>query len=331
MNKNHFRVLYGAGACFVALFIYQCCRIGGLNWEMFQDAIRFAIRFSAGTSPFWVLIVSVILCWFGRKNKKRMATGMTDEYSEYTATQTNNRAIFRCNFSRDLDSFNLLFHKLRSTWQRIGEQRGITGESHVGLAYFANVLIRHSLLGFQLISSYQSFFAWMTFRPGLEALLIIGKLVNDPKNADVWKNKCVDWKLYNKTFSGAALESKSLPRSKELRRVLSRLNDDFMHPNPTFTYRDSRCKSASKDLFLEIEFFDVDDNLHEAHLFGYLNLLDLVAKASEELIDNLCGPLPTRPTYQSFAKQESERALRVASKNMLAKRVMNDLGLWSIS
>ncbi|HTW81009.1 MAG TPA: hypothetical protein VME23_15790, partial [Terracidiphilus sp.] len=176
----------------------------------------------------------------------------------------------------------------------------------------------------------QSFLAWMTFRPGLEALLIIGKLVDDPKNAGVWKNKCVDWKLYNNTFSGGALESKSLPRSKELRRVLSRLNDDFMHPNPTFTYRDSSCMSVGKDLFLEIEFFDADDNLHEAHLLGYLNLLDLVAKASEDLIDNLCGPLPTRSAYQSFATQESERALRVASKNILAKQVMNDLALWNI-
>jgi hypothetical protein len=331
MNKKHFRVLYGAGACFVALFIYQCCRIGGLNWEMFQDAIRFAIRFSAGTSPFWVLIVAVILCWFGRKNKKRMATIMTDEYSEYTATQTNNRAIFRCNFSRDLDSFNLLFHKLRSTWQRIGEQRGIAGESHAGLAYFANVLIRHSLMGFQLISSYQSFLAWMTFRPGLEALLIIGKLVDDPHNADVWKNKCADWKLYNNTFSGGALDSKSLPWSKELRRVLSRLNDDFMHPNPTFTYRDSRYMSVGADLLLEIKFFDVDDNLLEAHLLSYLNLLDLIAKASEDLIDNLCGPLPACSTYKSLAKQKSERALRVASKDILAKQVMNDLGIWSIS
>lgn len=330
MNKSQFRFLYGAGVCFAAVFIYQSRRMGGLNCKAFQGVTGVAIRCSAGTFLICVLIVAVILYRFRRKDKKRMVARMTDEYSEYTATQTSNRNIFRCNFSRDLDSFNVRFHKLRSTWQRIGEERGITGESHAGLAYFANVLIRHSLLGFQLISSHQSFLAWMTFRPGLEALLIIGKLVDDPKNADVWKNKSVDWKLYNNTFSGGALESTSLPKSKELRRVLSRLNDDFMHPNPTFTYRDSRCTSVGKNVFLEIEFFDVDDNLHEAHLLSYLNLLDLVAKASEDLIDNLCGPLPTRPTYQSFARQESERALRVASKYILAKRVMNDLGLWSI-
>jgi hypothetical protein len=171
----------------------------------------------------------------------------------------------------------------------------------------------------------------MTFRPGLEALLIIGKLVDDPHNADVWKNKCADWKLYNNTFSGGALDSKSLPWSKELRRVLSRLNDDFMHPNPTFTYRDSRYMSVGADLLLEIKFFDVDDNLLEAHLLSYLNLLDLIAKASEDLIDNLCGPLPACSTYKSLAKQKSERALRVASKDILAKQVMNDLGIWSIS
>jgi hypothetical protein len=297
------------------------------GWGVLGKALGFNIGYSAVTA---LPILLIMFMWFRRKKGMSMANKMTDEYSEYTATQTSNRHIFRSNFSRDFDSFNLRFHKLRSTWQRIGEQRGITGASHVGLMYFANVLIRHSLLGFQLISSYQSFLAWMTFRPGLEALLIIGKLVDDPRNADVWKNKCVDWKLYNNTFSGSALESKSLPMSKEIRQVLSRLNDDFMHPNPTFTYRDSRCKNCGNDLLIEIELFDVDYNLHEAHLLGYLNLLDLVAKVSEDLIDNLCGPLPTRIAYQSFAKQESERALRVASKSILAMQVMNDLGRWDI-
>jgi len=104
---------------------------------------------------------------------------------------------------------------------------------------FSNILVRHSVFGFEHLASYQSFLAWLTFRPGLEALLIIGKFVDDSANAAIWKNKEFDFKSYNKAFSGGALESKSLPRSQDFRHVLSRLNDNFVHPNQEFTYRDA--------------------------------------------------------------------------------------------
>jgi len=42
--------------------------------------------------------------------------------------------------------------------------------------------------------------AWLTFRPGLEALLMTGKFVDVPANADVWKNREADWKAYQEVF-----------------------------------------------------------------------------------------------------------------------------------
>jgi hypothetical protein len=92
---------------------------------------------------------------------------------------------------------------------------------------FSNILVRHVIFGFEHLSCYQSFPAWLTFRPGLEALLMIGKLVDDPANAKIWLDREVDFKAYRDAFWGKALGSKSLVRSAELRQVLTRLNDEF--------------------------------------------------------------------------------------------------------
>ncbi len=112
-----------------------------------------------------------------------------DEYSDYYSTQVSNREIFQKNFDADIREFKALLSKLRSTWARVGTTRGISGHSHVSLLPFSNILIRHVIFGFEHLSCYQSFLAWLAFRPGLEALLIIGKFVDDPANAKIWLNR----------------------------------------------------------------------------------------------------------------------------------------------
>jgi TPR repeat protein len=62
INRNEIRVLYAAGAFFVASVIYRVPRLGLL-------AIPEAIGYAAGTSPFWLPIILVLLYWFGRKDK----------------------------------------------------------------------------------------------------------------------------------------------------------------------------------------------------------------------------------------------------------------------
>ncbi|HTF69516.1 MAG TPA: hypothetical protein VK638_43240 [Edaphobacter sp.] len=46
-----------------------------------------------------------------------------------------------------------------------------------------------------------------------------------------------------------------------------------MHPNPDYTYRNIRRVEIdnSKDLLLQVEFFDATPELREAHLLAYLN------------------------------------------------------------
>lgn len=253
-----------------------------------------------------------------------------DEYAGYYSTQVRNREVFEKNFASDIAAFNALLSRLREAWARVGVTRGVSGHSHVGLLPFSNLLLRHVIFGFEHLSCYQSFLAWLTFRPGVEALLIIGKFVDDPANAKTWLEREIDPKAYRQTFWGNALESKSLPRSAELRQVLTRLNDEFMHPNPAFTYRDTTVKTDSAGHLVEVQFFDVNADLHEAHLLAYLNLLDIIVATSDSLVTALCGtPGANPPAQQAYETKEQSRATQLA-RDAIAKKIMQELGLWKL-
>ncbi len=251
------------------------------------------------------------------------------ELSDYYAVQIKNREAFEKNFVSDITVFNELLSRFRQIWGRVGTVRGLSGQSHAGLLPFSNLLIRHLIFGFEHLSCYQSFLAWLTFRPGLEALLIIGKFVDDPANAKIWREREIDPKAYRQTFWGSSLESKSLPKSAEFRQVLTHLNDEFMHPNPAFTYRDTTVKTDSAGHLIEIQFFDLRPDLHEAHLLAYTNLMDNVVTASDSLVLTLCGPTGVAALAQSYEAKEQNRAAQL-EKDATAKKIMQELGLWTL-
>lgn len=107
------------------------------------------------------------------------------------------------------------------------------------------------------------------------------------------------------------------------------LNDDFMHPNPDFTYRDTNVRDRGQELFLEMQYFDVISDIHNGHLLAYLNLLDLILWASESLMNNLYGsPHNASNVRNTFAEAEASRAADLAIRNTEARKVMEELGLW---
>jgi hypothetical protein len=251
-----------------------------------------------------------------------------DEFSDYLSVQQQNQAVFRHNFSADIATFRAYLTNLRSIWARLGSERGTSGQSQAGLLPLSNILIRHVMFGFEHLASYQSFLAWLTFRPGLEALLIIGKFVDDPATARIWLERELNASAYRQTFEGRALESSALSRSSsEFRQVLGRLNSEFMHPNPKFMYRDTTARADEEGMLIEIQFFDQTSDIHEAHLLAYLNLLDLIVQASESLANNLCGPA-TAIRGEAYSSRERIRATHLAARSDLANKIMQELGLW---
>ncbi len=258
---------------------------------------------------------------------------MGNNFKEYLSILNDNFSIFVKNFSSNyLPSFGIIISSLESIWQRLGKERDLCGHSHVGILPFVNLLIRHSIFGFQHIAYYQSFLCWLTFRPGLEAFLILGKFVDDPANANIWKNRETDREAYIRTFQGRNLASNCLPQSTEFQKILSRLNDQFMHPNPDFVYRDTKLlDGGDSSLFLRTEYFDSakEPGIHESHLLAYLNLLDKISFGSNKLVNQLCGPAPKelRPA-KSFDESSEEKAVHLAESSPLCKKIMKELGLW---
>jgi len=251
---------------------------------------------------------------------------------DYAGILSRNREVFLLNYAVDFRRFDLLISELQDVWFRVTRERGSDGASHVGLILPSGILVRHCMLAFQQLVSYQSFLAWLAFRPGMEALLAAGKWVDDPKSARIWKERDANRSLYNKTFSGDGLISSSLRRSADFRGILSRLNDQFVHPNPNFAYRDSSLREASSEtVVFETSFFDRQADLHEAHLLAYLNLLNEIVTSCDRLVENICGaPRTSALTAPMWpvSEHEAARAKRLAEGSPVAKSIMEELGLW---
>jgi hypothetical protein len=251
------------------------------------------------------------------------------ELLEYSAAQVRNRETFLLNYPKDFRACDWMIGGLQAIWSRISRERDRQGRFHTGLLGLVNLLVRHSIFGFQHITTYQSALAWFTFRPGLEALLMLGKWVDDPTNARVWRNRLIDRDAYRQTFSGQGLVSASLPRSAEFRRVLSRLNDEFMHPNPEFTYRDTRVVDEGRTVVIALDYFDRNIDIHEAHVLAYLNLLDEIVWSSLALVNSILGPDPTfGARRQHYSEVEGARAGALAGRNQPSRRILEELGLW---
>src|SRR5438876_5102097 len=197
---------------------------------------------------------------------------------DYFSTLSRARDTFLLNFGADYRRFEDLVNVLHSCWARLGTQRDAQRRSHAGLLLFSNILSRHTVLGFQALSSYQSFLAWLSLRPGLEALLILGKFADDPANARIWRERERNRDAYQKAFQGKALTPKGLRDAEAFRQVLTRLNDNFTHPNPDFVYRDQSYRGEK----LLVQFLEVRAEVHEAHVLAYVNLVDRIAFAAEE-------------------------------------------------
>ncbi len=249
------------------------------------------------------------------------------ELSDYYSVQISNRQVFDKNFPSDITEFNALLSRLQEIWARVGTVRGLSGQSHAGLLPFANLLLRHFIFGFEHLSCYQSFLAWLTFRPGLESLLIIGKFVDDPANAKIWLDREVNPGAYRQVFSGTALESRSLPKSAQFRQVLSRLNDQFHASKPRVHVPRILCCDDQRRANNRSAILRCDSDLHEAHLLAYMNLTDIIVTSCNDLVNSICGATGIASQTQSYGSRGLQRAAQF-SKEPTAKKVLQDLGLW---
>jgi hypothetical protein len=189
---------------------------------------------------------------------------------------------------------------------------------------------RQGATAYWSLASNQSYEAWVLGRPMLEACLIIGKWVDDFANAEIWKNRENDRKAYQKAYQGKKLESRSLPRSGALRKVLSRINDEFIHPNNRYYSRHIEVLPESdKSVYIQVHYFDPDTVDHLAHVFAFLHLVLVAQDSIAMLWQNLFGEAgQVAVGLETFESEFSERVGQFLKSHPEKRPVLEELGLW---
>lgn len=250
---------------------------------------------------------------------------------EYQSASATNRDIFLLNHSYAFHAFGGLHDHSNLLGRMLQTGRDKTGKSYVSFLPFLLLIQRQALTAFQMLWAHQSYQAWVLLRPALESALIMGKWVDNPVNATVWRNGDVDRKRYAKIYTGAALRSENLPRSAELQKVLSRINDDFMHLNPSYYSRHTTVADSGSELVsIMVRYFD-DARDHEAHVLAFLHLMATVQDSLAAMFgERLADVTQPKAITTELEAELQERLGNFVSANPDRLTVLRELGLWSI-
>jgi hypothetical protein len=253
---------------------------------------------------------------------------MDDQILHYRSALAYNREVFLIEHGELVKAFSSIDENFCALIEVPRTMRDSNGKSYVSLIPFVLLLQRQSRAAFEAFAVHQSYQAWVLLRPGVEALLIVGKWVDDPANASIWENRKNDWKSYQKAYSGPALKSKSLPWSDRIQAVLSKVNDDFVHANPDYYGRHLTTGTGEPGyVTFMLQYFD-DDILQEAHALAFLHLLLVMQEALATLLSRLFGVSVTfKAPLAQFRSKFGSRVVAVASQSEEAAVVLEKLGL----
>ena len=252
-----------------------------------------------------------------------------DRVLDYHSTILKNRQLYVLQLPHIYFAFFRFSEALDQIGRRLQSGRDANGKTHVSLIPFLLILERQAMNAFEALVSCRSYEAWVTLRPGIEATLIASKWVEVPENAGIWASRHERKTQYIKTFSGKGLVSDRLPRSSDIKAVLDRLNDEFVHSNEPYYSRHTTARPVDADnIYLALQFFD-DWSDVEPHGLAFLHLLFLLVDSWDEMIAEVLpatgSPRAQLPTLEKELKAKAGRYLIETGPNNL---VMRELGLW---
>jgi hypothetical protein len=256
---------------------------------------------------------------------------MENKILDYRATLAYNSETFLIQHGVLAKVFMDIDDNFDSLLRPLSEKRDSHGYSHISLIPFIVFLQRQARAAFELFSRDQSYQGWVLLRPGIESILIIGKWLDDPANATIWNQRHKNREAYIKNYTGKALKSKSLRCSSQIRSVLSKVNDDFVHPNPEYYSRHlSAADQSAEDITIKIDYFD-NDAVQEIHVLAFLHLLLVMQDNLSELFSKLfTSPVVLPKTLKMFKEVFSKRIVVLMSQNPLAKNIFIELGAWEV-
>ena len=248
---------------------------------------------------------------------------------EYRATLNHNSEVFLLNFKDEFTAFTDTDNSLYRIGLFLSQNRTKDEESLISFLPYLLIMQRQFRNAFQCFTVFQSYQGWVLLRPGLESSLIMGKWLDDMQNVEIWKKHKQDWKEYNKTYSGKSLISKSLPESSSIQQVLKRINDNFMHVNPSYYYHNTRLEQMQADSdFLYVPVFDQETD-YQSHLYSFLHLTLYVVKCVGEM---LVPYFSQNDTFEiNLARLEEAfkgKVARILQQSPDQLSVLTELGLW---
>lgn len=249
---------------------------------------------------------------------------------EYHSARSYNREVFLIEHSELVKAFVAIDGNFHTLLQLPGTKRDHNGKSYVALIPFIFLLQRQAQSAFEALSAYQSYQAWVLLRPGIEAALIVGKWVDDPQNAEIWKNRESDPHVYQKTYTGKGLRSKSLPNSEFIQGVLRKINDGFVHANPDYYRRHLDVDPGHPGyVSMLLQYFD-DNTFLLVNVFAFLHLLLVVQQALLSLFDKLFSCDVSLPSpVELFVRTYGERIGKLAESTEEHRVLLRELGMWN--
>lgn len=247
----------------------------------------------------------------------------------YRRTINTNREIFLLKFPNVFLDFLKTDDYCSGLGTAISKGRTKDNKTLVSFIPFMEIIQRQMRNAFEAFISAHSYQGWVLLRPALEAALIIGKWTDDRKNVEIWENRDIDRQSYQKEYSGKRLESKSLPNSADIRSVLSQINNDFMHFNPTYYFRHSKLSAKYiETYFFTLSYFD-DDITQDFHIHAFMHICLVIARSIASLLQKqFVDSIRVDVDVKGFRKAYDKRIKRLIKENPEGIKVLTELGLW---
>ena len=254
----------------------------------------------------------------------------TDHLGEFRAALQNNRDVFPKAFPWADANVLRLLHRADDVLHFLRTATDARGKSQFSMLPMMMLLQRQIIAAYELFSSFRSFQGWLLFRPGIEAILITGVWRDDRQTAEIWRDRQKHRKEYRKVYQGLGLESHSLPNSQRIRAVLSRLNDDFPHPNADYSRRHLGISPIDPENFLlTLDYFD-DATVAEANLLAFLMASAVVIDSFAQMVARIFEASPIQAVAPEIASELGPRCLKLIERDEAASDVLRRLGLWEL-
>jgi hypothetical protein len=254
---------------------------------------------------------------------------MSDQLIEYRSVLHLNGEVFLFNYKEEFAAFGFTDQYFDKFSKVISTKHMKNGKTLIGLIPLLMIMQRQYRNAFQSITVFQSYQSWVLLRPAIESALIMGKWLDDLNNFDVWIEHQDNWKNYQKIYQGKNLVSDSLPNSAAIQSVLKRINDDFMHTNPSYYKRHSQIIDLDEqNVGMFVNFTD-DEQDHRAHTYAFLYLtLFILKQVGLMLSDRYAEQTSFTVNLDKLHDHFASNAREIANRNEEYKKLLLELGLW---